>query len=173
MFLYLYMILDLYSRKIVGWEVHENESAGHASTLVRKAHLREGVGADVLVLHAYNGSPMKGASLLETLYELGVVSSYSRARVSNDNAYAESLFRTCKYQPDFPYKGFATLTEARQWVLQFVHWYNHHHKHSGLKFVAPAQRHSGEARQIVTHRQQVYEGAKAANPRRWTGDTRN
>lgn len=172
-FLYLYLILDLYSRKIVGWEVHENESAEHASMLVRKAHLREGVGADVLVLHADNGSPMKGASLLETLYELGVVSSYSRARVSNDNAYAESIFRTCKYRPDFPYKGFASLTEARQWVLEFVHWYNYWHKHSGLKFVTPAQRHSGEATQIVSHRQQIYQAARAANPRRWTGNTRN
>jgi len=172
-FFYLYLILDLYSRKIVGWEVHENESAEHASTLVRKAHLREGVGADVLVLHADNGSPMKGASLLETLYELGVVTSYSRARVSNDNAYAESLFRTCKYRPGYPYKGFATLAEARLWVLQFVRWYNYQHKHSGLKFVAPAQRHSGEAGQIVTQRQQVYEAAKVNRPRRWTGDTRN
>jgi len=172
-FYYLYLILDLYSRKIVGWEVHDQESAEHASTLVKKAHLRENIGLKPLVLHSDNGSPMKGASLLTTLHELGVANSYSRPRVSNDNAYAESIFRTCKYRPEYPSKGFATLQEARTWVLQFVHWYNYQHKHSGLKFVTPAQRHNGEDAKVITKRQRVYAEAKARNPGRWSGDTRN
>ena len=138
-FFYLYLILDLYSRKIVGWEIHEGESSELASELVTKAYLREGIAGVHLVLHSDNGSPMKGASLMETLYRLGIMSSYSRPRVSNDNAYAESIFRTCKYRPDYPYKGFATLGDARAWVLQFATWYNQEHKHSGLKFIAPAQ----------------------------------
>ena len=172
-FYYLYLILDLYSRKVVGWEVHDQESSEDASILVRKAHLRENVGIAPLVLHSDNGSPMKGASLLVTLHELCVANSYSRPRVSNDNAYAESIFRTCKYRPEYPSKGFSTLQEARTWVLKFVHWYNYQHKHSGLKFVTPAQRHSGEAEEITANRQQVYQEAKAKNPARWSGNTRN
>ena len=172
-FFYLYLILDLYSRKIVGWEIHEGESSELASELVTKAYLREGIAGVHLVLHSDNGSPMKGASLMETLYRLGIMSSYSRPRVSNDNAYAESIFRTCKYRPDYPYKGFATLGDARAWVLQFATWYNQEHKHSGLKFITPAQRHSGQTAEVMQQRQAVYEAAKAANPKRWSGRTRN
>ena len=170
---YLYLILDVYSRKIVGWEINDHESSESAAILVRKTHLREGVGLKPLVLHSDNGSPMKGSSLLETLYELGVASSYSRPRVSNDNAYAESIFRTCKYRPSYPYKGFADLQEARGWVLEFTHWYNHHHKHSGIKFVSPAQRHDGEDKKIMARRKVLYQGAKDRNPARWSGCTRN
>ncbi|AKH68411.1 Homeodomain-like domain-containing protein [Marinobacter sp. DSM 26671] len=172
-FFYLYLILDLYSRKIVGWEIHEGESSELASELVTKAYLREGIAGVHLVLHSDNGSPMKGASLMETLYRLGIMSSYSRPRVSNDNAYAESIFRTCKYRPDYPYKGFATLGDARAWVLQFATWYNQEHKHSGLKFITPAQRHSGQTTEVIQQRKAVYEAAKAANPKRWSGRTRN
>mgnify|MGYP000005577599 FL=1 len=170
---YLYLILDIYSRKVVGWEVHEKESSDNASRLVSRAHLREGVGDSPLVLHSDNGSPMKGASLLTTLYKLNVASSYSRPRVSNDNAYAESIFRTCKYRPDYPYKGFAGINEARQWVLQFVHWYNHTHKHSGIKFMSPAQRHAGMSDEIMRQREAVYAAAKAKHPERWSGDARS
>lgn len=170
---YLYLILDIFSRKVVGWEVHDEESSDNASRLVSRAHLREGVGDKPLVLHSDNGSPMKGASLLTTLYKLNVASSYSRPRVSNDNAYAESIFRTCKYRPDYPYKGFAGIAAARQWVLQFVHWYNHIHKHSGIKFMSPAQRHSGMDNEIMRKRKAVYSAAKAKHPERWSGDSRN
>ncbi len=170
---YLYLILDVYSRKVVGWEIHQQESSEHAAVLVRRTHLREGVGTQPLVLHSDNGSPMKGASLLETLYRLNVVSSYSRPRVSNDNAYAESIFRTCKYRPDYPSKGFIDIRAAREWVLKFVHWYNHKHKHSGLKFVSPIERHEGRDRDIMRQRDGVYAAAKARNPSRWSGNTRN
>ena len=172
-FFYLYLILDIYSRKIVGWEIHEEESSELASELVTRAYLREGIAGVELVLHSDNGSPMKGASLMETLYRLGIMKSYSRPRVSNDNAYAESIFRTCKYRPDYPHKGFATLDDARDWVHQFASWYNQQHKHSGLKFITPVQRHSGQAQEVMRQRRAVYETAKAANPTRWSGRTRN
>ena len=172
-YFYLYLILDVFSRKVVGWEVHENESSEHAAALVRRTHLREGLGAQPLVLHSDNGSPMKGASLMETLYKLNVVSSYNRPRVSNDNAYAESIFRTCKYRPDYPSKGFTDIVTARAWVLEFVRWYNHKHKHSGLKFLSPVERHNGLDEAIMKKRKAVYEAAKSRNPNRWSGNTRN
>lgn len=170
---YLYLILDLYSRKVVGWEIHEEESSELAAHLLRKACLREAIAGAPLVLHSDNGSPMKGASMVETLRRLGVVKSNSRPRVSNDNAYAESIFRTCKYRPGYPYKGFVTLANARDWVLKFVHWYNYEHKHSGLKFMTPHQRHSGQTRQVINNRKAVYKAARAANPKRWSRDVRN
>lgn len=173
MFSYLYLILDVYSRKVVGWEVYDQESSELASQLVQKAYLREGIAGMPLILHSDNGSPMKGASLVETLYRLGVVKSHSRPRVSNDNAYAESIFRTCKYRPDYPYKGFADLDDARAWVLKFVNWYNHEHKHSGLKFMTPHQRHTGQTELVMDNRKAVYEAARAANPRRWSQDIRD
>jgi putative transposase len=170
---YLYLMLDLYSRKVVGWEIHEEESSELAAQLLRRAYLREGIAGVPLVLHSDNGSPMKGASMLDTLYRLGVVKSHSRPRVSNDNAYAESIFRTCKYRPDYPYKGFAGLDDARAWILKFVHWYNHEHKHSGLKFMTPHQRHSGQTHEVMDNRKSVYQAARTANPKRWSRGIRN
>ena len=170
---YLYLILDVFSRKIVGWEIHDEESAAHAATLIRRTHLREDIRDKPLILHSDNGSPMKGASMLETLYQLGVATSFSRPRVSNDNAYSESIFKTCKYRPDYPYKGFLNIAKARDWVLKFSHWYNVNHKHSGLKFVTPHQRHAGLAREVLAKRKDVYQQAKLRNPERWSGQTRN
>ena len=172
-YFYLYLMLDLFSRKVVGWELHEEESAENAARLLRKACMKEGIVNKPLVLHSDNGSPMKGSDMLETMYKLGVVSSYSRPRVSNDNAYAESIFRTCKYRPNYPYKGFTTLMEARDWVLEFVVWYNREHRHSGIKFVTPQERHDGKDIEVLEQRKEVYEAAKQANPRRWAGPTRN
>jgi putative transposase len=171
---YLYLILDLFSRKIVAWEIWEEESAKLASELVRRAVLSERLTKNhPLVLHSDNGSPMKGATLLELLYKLSITPSRSRPRVSNDNPYAESIFRTCKYRPSYPAKGFKTLEVARQWVLEFVHWYNYQHKHSGIKFVTPVQRHTGEDKQILENRKRVYELAKARHPERWSRSTRD
>lgn len=175
LFFYLYLVLDLYSRKIVGWEIWEEESAEHASQLIRRTVLSEQcvIRQQPLVLHSDNGSPMKGATLLETLYSLGITPSKSRPRVSNDNPYAESIFRTCKYRPEYPEKGFKDRTEAREWVLRFVHWYNHEHRHSGLNFLTPSQRHRGQSEQVFEKRRQVYEAAKALHPGRWSGATRD
>ena len=119
------------------------ESAELASRLMRRTSLAEGLAGRSLVLHSDNGSAMKRATMLATLGQLGVAPSFSRPRVSNDNAYAESLFRTCKYRPDYPRKPFASLEQAQAWTQKFVRWYNQEHKYSGLKFVTPAQRHNG------------------------------
>ena len=173
LFFYLYLIVDLYSRKIVGWEVYECESARYAAEVVRRAVLAEQCVDQPLVLHADNGSPMKGEILLETVYRLGISTSYSRPRTSNDNPYSEALFRTCKYRPDYPARGFASLEEARAWMQQFVAGYNHEHLHSGISFVTPAQRHQGQDLAILAQRQVVYEQAKARHPERWSGSTRN
>ena len=163
----------LQSRKIVGWEIHENETADHAALLIRKACLAEGISMQDLVLHSDNGSPMKGATMLAMLQRLGIVPSFSRPSVSNDNPYSESLFGTMKYTPAYPSKPFERLAAAREWVDEFVHWYNEEHRHSGIQFVTPAQRHSGAEKLILMNRKVVYESAKQRNPERWNRETRN
>ena len=173
LFFYLYLIMDVYSRKIVGWEVFSTESAQHAASVFHKAHLREGVGAESLALHSDNGSPMKGATMLATLQRLGVMPSFSRPSVSNDNPYSEALFKTLKYHPGFPDKPFNSLQDAREWVAGFQHWYNEVHRHSALKFVTPGQRHRGEDIAILAQRNTLYAEAKVQRPERWSGATRN
>lgn len=172
-FFYLYLSVDIYSRKIVAWEVHAEQSSEYAAELFRQAHLREKIGAGELVLHSDNGSPMKGATLLVTLQRLGVIPSFSRPSVSNDNPYSEALFKTCKYHPAFPEKPFEDLEQARRWVAGFVHWYNEEHHHSGIRFVTPGQRHRGEDVAILEQRKAVYKAARAKQPARWSGDIRN
>lgn len=172
---YLYLILDLYSRKIVGWEVHDLDLADHAAHLVRRTALAEGIAAlgSKPVLHGDNGSTLKATTVLAMLNWLGVKPSYSRPRVSDDNAYAESLFRTAKYRPEFPIKGFANLDGARSWAADFVRWYNVDHRHSGIRYVSPAQRHAGEDHAILAARHDLYLKAREMNPARWSGHTRN
>ena len=172
---YLYLILDVYSRKIVGFEVHDSDDADHAAHLVKRTALAEGIHAMATrpVLHGDNGSTLKATTVLAMLNWLGVKPSYSRPRVSDDNAYVESLFRTAKYRPEFPDKGFTRLDEARTWASHFVHWYNHDHRHSGIRYVSPAQRHAGEDAAILAARHEVYLQARERNPRRWSGATRN
>ena len=172
-FYYLYLIEDIFSRKIIGWEIHTEERAAHASLLIRKACLTEGVQQKQLVLHSDNGSPMKGATMLATLQKLGVVPSFSRPSVSDDNPYSESLFRTLKYRPSFPIKPFESLASARKWVHGFVLWYNNEHRHSGIGFVTPNQRHQGRDREILEKRKAIYEAAKERNPQRWSGEIRD
>jgi len=173
LFFYLYLIVDIFSRKIVGWEVHEREGAELAAVLIRRAVLAEGCIARPLVLHADNGSPMKGATMKTTLEKLGIIASYSRPRVSNDNPFSEALFRTCKYRPNWPAKGFATKAEAQAWVKSFAGWYNGEHLHSGIRFVTPDERHAGHDRATLDSRASLYANAKAQNPERWSGKTRN
>jgi transposase InsO family protein len=131
----LYMILDIFSRKIVGWEVWPEESGEYAAVLVERAFVDEKIGNAPLVLHSDNGSPMKALTLKTKLESLGIISSYSRPRVSNDNPYSEALFRTCKYCSEYPTEGFESVDSAREWVNGFVEWYNNKHYHSGLNFV--------------------------------------
>lgn len=172
-FFYLYLLLDVFSRKIVGWEVYASESAEQAAEVFAKAHLREGLAGQALVLHSDNGSPMKGATMLATLQRLGVMPSFSRPSVSDDNPYSEALFKTLKYHPGYPDQPFETLHEARQWVAGFVHWYNEIHRHSALRFVTPGQRHRGEDLALLEQRDALYQAAKARHPERWSGTTRN
>jgi len=173
LFFYLYLILDIFSRKIVGWQVHEEESADYASGLMRQTCLDENLMTGPLALHADNGAPMKGATMLATLQKLGVMPSFSRPSVSNDNPYSESLFRTVKYCAYYPEQSFDSLDEARQWMTRFVAWYNSDHQHSGINFVTPDQRHRGEDKSILEQRDNVYRLAKQAHPERWSGQTRN
>lgn len=172
---YLYLIVDLYSRKIVGWEVQERESADHAAHLVRRTALSEGVHGNAVkpVLHGDNGATLKATTVLAMLQWLGMAPSYSRPRVSNDNAYVEALFRTAKYRPEFPHHGFANLESARTWARQFVQWYNFEHRHSGIRYVSPAQRHAREDHAILAARHALYQRARARHPRRWSRHTRN
>ncbi|NLN48627.1 MAG: IS3 family transposase, partial [Clostridiales bacterium] len=169
----LYLVVDMFSRYIVSYEVWEAENAEYAEQLVRKAVLSQGLQGRPLVLHSDNGSPMKAATFQATLEKLGIQSSFSRPRVSNDNPYSESLFKTMKYRPKYPTKGFKTLSEARAWVQKFVWWYNFEHLHSGLKFITPHQRHYGLDKKIIKNRIKVYKRAREKHPERWSRNIRD
>ena len=169
----LYLIIDMFSRLIVGYEVWETEKAEYAEHLIKKATLSQGLAGKPLVLHSDNGSPMKAATFLATLEKLGVQSSFSRPRVSNDNPYSEALFRTMKYRPKYPFNGFCSLEEARKWVKKFVDWYNCTHLHSGINFLTPYQRHHGLDQQVMQNRIKTYENARAKNPERWSRNIRD
>ena len=172
-YFYLYLFMDIFSRKIVGWQIYDVESSELAGEVVRDICVRENIAPDQVVLHSDNGSPMKGATMLATLQALGVMPSFSRPSVSNDNPFSESLFKTLKYRPADPRTEFESLLAARQWVGGFVHWYNHEHRHSAIQFVTPAQRHAGLDEALLRNRDEVYLAARAANPGRWSRDTRN
>ena len=173
-FYYLYMIEDVYSRKIVGWEVYDHESGVLAAQLLERTLISENALHTGVVLHSDNGAPMKAQTMRMKAYELGVLTSYSRPRVSNDNPFAESLFKTCKYRPNWPIDGFKSLDAARRWMLSFTRWYNNEHKHSQLNFVTPNQRHTGEDKEILAKRLLTMQRAKDENPIRWgTQEVRN
>lgn len=172
-FYYLYLFEDIFSRKIVGYEVHDRECGERAAELIQRCMLREQCFNAPLVLHSDNGAPMKAQTMKAKLEELGVLSSYSRPRVSNDNPYSEALFRTLKYRPEWPSSGFESLDKARDWVENFVSWYNEQHKHSKINFVTPAERHAGKDEEILRHRKVVLEAARKAKPLRWSKGVRN
>jgi transposase InsO family protein len=172
-FFYLYVMMDVWSRKLVGWTLQEVESAEHAKSMIAAACERERVQRDQLVIHSDNGAPMKAATLLAYLQKIGIVPSFSRPSVSNDNPYSEALFRTAKYRPEYPRSPFESLEAARRWATWFVGWYNTQHRHSAIKFVTPDERHTGEDVEILARRTVLYERAKARNPDRWTKETRD
>jgi len=173
MFYYLYMIVDVYSRKITGWEVQPVETGALAAELVQRAVLAERCQLKPPVLHADNGGPQRGSTLRAKMDALGITPSFSRPRVSNDNPYSEALFRTLKYRPAFPEQGFASIESAREWVAVFVQWYNESHLHSRLRYVTPADRHRQQDVQKLEARKHVYQQAQQRNPERWTKATRN
>ncbi len=135
--------------------------------------LREQCLNTTVVLHSDNGAPMKSMTMKAKMEELGVLPSYSRPRVSNDNPYSEALFRTLKYRPEWPSSGFESLEATRDWVQNFSHWYNNEHRHSKINFVTPAQRHEGKDTELLQKRKKVLEEAKRSNPTRWSKDVRN
>ena len=172
-FWYLYAILDVWSRKVVGWAVHDSQSEHLSAALIDATCAREGVVRGQLSLHADNGGAMKGKTMLVKLEQLGVLPSFSRPRVSDDNPFPESLFRTLKYRPGYPDKPFVLVEDARNWVASFFGWYNDDHQHSGIRFVTPSQRHAGHDAEILAHRDIVYRDARRRHPSRWSRGTRN
>ena len=169
-YFYLYLFVDIFSRKIVGWQVYRAESGELASWRVGEW---ENIAPNQMVLHSDNGSPMKGATMRVTLQSLGVMPSFSCPAVSNDNPYSESLFKTLKYRCDYSSRAFENLFAASQWVGTFVHWYNHEHCHSAIRFVTPHERHAGQEAALLSKRLVVHETARARQPQRCSGSTRN
>ena len=173
LFFYLYMVVDVWSRKIIAAQVFAEESMDHSSMLLAHACMIHGVKPEELVLHSDNGGPMKGATMLATLHKLGVIPSFSRPSVSNDNPFSESLFRTMKYRPEYPSKPFESIDQAQAWVDGFVFWYNTQHLHSSIRYVTPDDRHFGQEALILANRKKVYEKARSQNPNRWSKNVRN
>lgn len=175
-FFKLYIIMDLFSRKIVAAEVFENENAENSKALLYRAALAENLAANAapVVLHGDNGSPLRAGTVLALMEKLQLSPSHSRPRVSNDNAHAEALFRTAKYHPSLPTGHFPDINAARQWANAFILWYNHEHKHRSINFVTPHQKHTGEDIKLLAKRHQLYQQARDKNPLRWIqGVTRN
>jgi putative transposase len=170
---YLYLIVDILSRKIVGADVYDQESGELAAELLQRTIWNEKCVNKGPVLHSDNGALMRSFTMQAKMRDLGVASSYSRPRVSNDNPYSEALFRTTEYHHSWPKNGFKNLSEARDWVTSFVDWYNKIHKHSSIKYVTPEQRHNGLDNQFLLNRKETYLKAQRANPSRWKNNIRN
>jgi putative transposase len=162
----LYVVLDIFSRKIVGWLLDEREDAELAKVLIAESYTREGVQREQLTLHADRGAPMTSKTLSELLIDLGVAQSHSRPTISDDNPYSESQFKTMKYGPTYPDR-FASIEAARAWMRWFADWYNHEHKHSGIALLSPAVVHSGRAAEVIATRQRTLDAAYAAHPERF------
>jgi transposase InsO family protein len=167
-YFYLYLFMDIWSRYITGWEIHEAESGNISSDIMRRLCGEHGIVSKELVLHSDNGGPMKSSTMFAALQKLGVSCSFSRPSVSNDNAFSESLFNTLKYTAGYP-KSFESVEAAGEWMSRFERWYNTKHRHSGIGYVTPEQRHTGEDKKILEMRRTVYEEARLKNPLRWSG----
>ena len=161
---YAYVIEDLYDRSIVGWMIFDSESDVHAAELFDATCRKENCHPDFV--HSDNGEPMKGITLCAFYYQLGIIPSFSRPRVSDDNPYIESFFKTTKYQAGYP-KCFHSLKESREWFSNFIHWYNYEHKHSNLQYVTPMEKRKGKHIGIFENRNSVLEKAKLNHPERW------
>ena len=170
LYFYLYLVVDVFSRRIVQWEIHERESSALAAAMLLRLSDQKILRG--IMLHSDNGAPMKGLSMLATMQQLGVMPSFSRPHVSTDNPYSESLFRTLKYQPNFP-GHFESEDAAIQWMRGFVHWYNHEHLHSGIGFVTPHERHYGKDQAILDRRRETYRIARERHPARWSREPRS
>jgi len=165
---YLYVILDVYSRFVVGWLLAEAESAELAEILITTTCQREGIQPEQLGLHSDRGPAMQSKTIAQLLIDLEVAQTFARPYTPNDNAYSEAQFKTVKYRPDFP-ERFGSLAEARAWVHAFMQWYNYQHYHSALGLLTPAMVHHAQAQQVQTQRQQVLATAYQAHPERFVG----
>jgi transposase InsO family protein len=166
-YFYCYVFMDIWSRKIVGFSVETEESPEIAAALFARICRERKIAPGRLVLHSDRGGPMRGATMQAMLRSLGVLTSFSRPRVSDDNPYSESLFKTMKYTATHPLRPFTNLTDSHDWVAEFVGWYNCSHLHSQIGFVTPNQREAGEDIAIFERRRRTYEAAHARSPRRW------
>lgn len=172
-YLHLYLVMDVWSRRIVGWRIAQGESAEIAAELIKQACREGGFDPKGLVLHSDNGKPMRANTFVATLQWLGVIPSFSRPHVSDDNPYSEALFRTLKHTPAYPRLPFSSLIEVRRWITHFAAWYNGQHRHSAIRYVTPDERHYGREKEILERRHRLYQQARQANPERWTRSTRN
>lgn len=169
-YFYLYVILDIFSRYVVGWMVAHRESAALAKRLIEDTCHKQGIVPGQLIIHADRGSSMRSKCVAQLLADMGVTKTHSRPHVSNDNPYSESQFKTLKYCPQFP-ERFGSIQDARDFCQDFFRWYNQDHRHAGIGLVTPEQLHYGIAHEIVEYRQSVLEAAFEANPSRFKGKT--
>lgn len=165
-YFYLYAILDVFSRYVVGWMIAEREAASLAEILIAEACAKQGIQRDQLTLHADRGSSMRSKPVALLLSDLGVTKTHTRPYTSNDNPYSEAQFKTLKYRPDFPDR-FGSVLDARGWAQPFFHWYNHEHYHTGLNLMTPVMVHYGLAETVRDQRNQVLQTAYVAHPERF------
>lgn len=166
MYYYLYVVLDIFSRYVVGWMVASQESAALAHDLIAASCAKQGIRPGQLVLHADRGAPMLSKSLAQLLVDLGVAPSHARPHVSDDNPYSEAQFKTLKYRPDYPAR-FGSQADAVQWARGFFPWYNHEHHHTALALLTPADVHYGRAAVIIARREEVLRQAYERHPARF------
>ena len=167
-FFYLYVLIDIFSRYVVGWLVAGAENAGLAQALIDETCQKHGIARDALTLHSDRGSPMRAKTTAELLVDLGVAASFSRPRVSNDNPFSEAQFKTFKYRPQFP-ACFEGVEHARAHSREFFPWYNNEHRHSGIGFMTPAAVHFGTAPALWQQRATVLQAAYLVHPERFKG----
>lgn len=165
-YFYLYVIIDIFSRYVVGWMVAHRESTELAKRLIGESCARQNIREGQLTIHADRGSSMTSKGVEQLLVDLGVTKTHSRPHVSNDNPYSEAQFKTMKYRPAFP-SSFGSQQDARAFCSGFFEWYNYEHYHSGIALLTPASVHTGEAAEIVTKRTQVLQAAFEQNPQRF------
>jgi putative transposase len=163
---YLYVVLDVFSRYVVGWMIAECESGDLAEQLIAESHSKQGVKYEQLTLHADRGSPMISKTVAQLLIDLGVSKSHSRPHTPDDNPFSEAQFKTMKYRPDYPAR-FGSIVEARRWAHAFFHWYNEEHHHSRLGLMTPAAVHYGQAAALTAQRQVALKVAYEAHPERF------
>ena len=163
---YLYVILDIFSRFVVGWLIAPRESAQLAQELMASCYLQQGVQSEQLVIHADRGSAMKSKVVVQLLADLGVTKTHSRPYTANDNPFSEAQFKTAKYRPDYPQR-FGSIQDARAWARSFFHWYNHEHRHTSLALMTPALVHAGQTVHVTQKRQKVLLAAYTTHPERF------